>query len=512
MMSMSVHYILFIKHITAPDAADEHSMELQDHYSRHGQLIGGRWCAGVGEVAAVTDPATEAVLGRLSQADAVQVREAIAAAHEARAAMRGLTAWQRSLLLRRAAALIVERAPAIGRLVALETGKPIRQAVGEAAAAAESVDWFADEARRVFGLSYDSRIKGDRYLIHREPLGVVAAFVPWNFPLLLLARKMAPALAAGNSLVIRPSSEAAGATMALLQCFVDAGFPLGALNLVVGRPADITPTIMDDPRVAKVSFTGSVPIGRQIVAASARTMKKVSMELGGHAPVIVHADADLDAFAAQAAQSKFRNAGQVCASPTRFYVHASVRDAVEHKLIAATRALRVGSPLDEATEVGPLTTQRRRDAVEQMIDDARRDGARLLTGGRRPIGLEQGWYYEPTWLTQVPPDAALLNDEPFGPVGTFDSFETLDEVIEQANRLPFALAAYVYTRSLKRAFETVERLEAGVVGVNSFVASTAETPFGGSKDSGFGREGGPTAILDYLDTKFVNLAMPADAD
>lgn len=486
-------------------------MQLQKLYANHGQLIDGRWCAGGGDVADMTDPATEDLLGHLAQVSGAQVREAIASAYEGRAAMRALTPWQRSTLLRRAATLIAQRADTLGRLVAQETGKPVRQAVGEANASAESVDWFADEARRVFGLSYESRVKGDRYLVHYEPLGVVAAFVPWNFPLLLLARKMAPALAAGNTLVIRPSSEAAGATMALLQCFLDAGFPPGSINLVVGRPADITPTIMADARVAKVSFTGSVPIGREIVTASGQTLKKVSMELGGHAPVIVHADADLDAFAKLAAQGKFRNAGQVCASPTRFFVHASVRAQVEEKLMAATRAMRVGAPLDDATEVGPLATQRRRDAIERMVDDAVAGGARVLTGGRRPADRERGWFYEPTWLTDLRVDALVLNDEPFGPIGTLQSFETLDEVISRANRLPFALAAYVFTRSLKLTHATVERLEAGVIGVNTFVASTAETPFGGNKDSGFGREGGPTAIRDYLDTKFVNLAMPADA-
>lgn len=487
-------------------------MELQDLYASHGQFIGGAWRPGTEGASAMVNPATEAILGSVTPAGATQVSEAIEAAYVARGAMRALTAWNRSALLRRAGALINERAEALGRLVALETGKPVRQAVGEAKASAESVDWFADEARRVFGMSYESRVKGDRYLVHMEPLGVVAAFVPWNFPLLLLARKMAPALAAGNTLVIRPSSEAAGATMALVKCFEDAGFPKGAVNLVVGRPAEVTPTIMRDPRVAKVSFTGSVPIGRQIVEQSALTLKRVSMELGGHAPVIVHSDADIDAFAALAAPGKFRNAGQVCASPTRFYVHESIAREVEEKLVAATRALRVGSPLDDATDLGPLTTSRRREAIEKMVDEAVSGGARVVAGGMRPRGLESGYFYEPTWLSNPSPDALVLNDEPFGPLGTLTSFSTLDEVVAEANRLPFALAAYVFTRSLARTHATVERLEAGVIGVNTFVASTAETPFGGSKDSGYGREGGPHAIRDYLDTKFVNVAMPADND
>lgn len=485
-------------------------MELQSFYESHGQLIAGRWQPGAGEEAESQNPATEIPLGRYRDTDGAQVRAAIDAAHAARGAMRALTAWQRSAALRRAAALVQERAEQIGHLVALETGKPIRQAVAEAVASAESLDWFADEARRVFGLNYESRIKGDRYLVQYEPIGVVAVFVPWNFPLLLLARKMAPALAAANTLVIRPSSEAAGATMALVQCFIDAGFPPGTLNLVVGRPAAITPTIMADPRVAKVSFTGSVPVGRQIVEASARTLKRLSMELGGHAPVIVHGDADIEAFARLAAVGKFRNAGQVCASPTRFYVHASILSRVTDRLAAATQALKLGSPLSDDSDLGPLATQRRRDAVERLVDDAVGGGARLLSGGRRPASQPRGWFYEPTWLIGPRQDAAVMNDEPFGPIGTITPFETLDEVIAEANRLPFALAAYVFTRSLRKMHETVDRLEAGVVGVNTFVASTAETPFGGGKDSGWGREGGPTAIRDYLESKFVNVALPQE--
>lgn len=485
-------------------------MELQAHYETHGQLIAGRWQPGDGAPAEALDPATERLLGRYRHASPSQVEAAIDAAARARGAMRALTGWQRSEVLRRAAALIRERAETLGRLVALETGKPVRQAVGEAVAASEAVDWFADEARRVLGLNYDSRVPGDRYLVQYEPIGVVAAFVPWNFPLLLLARKMAPALAAGNTLVIRPSSEAAGATMALIQCFIDAGLPDGSVNMVAGPPADVTPTIMNDPRVAKVSFTGSVPVGRQLVEASARTLKKVTMELGGHAPVIVHADADVEAFARQAAVGKFRNAGQVCASPTRFLVHASIMSRVADCLAEHTQRLRVGSPLDPSTDLGPLATRRRREAIEAMVDNALSGGARALTGARRPPGLAAGWFYEPTWLQGLRPDAAVLNDEPFGPLATLAPFETLDEAIAEANRLPFALAAYVFTRSLRKTHETVARLEAGVIGVNSFVASTAETPFGGSKDSGWGREGGPTAIRDYLETKFVNLSLPAD--
>ena len=482
---------------------------LEKHYAQHGLLLNGAWRgASDGATLVSVNPATEMTLGEIPQASAEDVNAAIDSAETGARSMRALTAWQRSALLRRAAQLVKERADTLGRLVSLETGKPIAQSIGEAIASAESLDWFADEARRIFGMSYESRVKGERYLVHYEPLGVVAAFTPWNFPLLLLARKMAPALAAGNAIIVRPSVEAAGATMALVRCFTDAGFPTGAVNLIVGRAATITPLIMDDRRVAKVSFTGSVPIGRQIVEQSARTLKKVTMELGGHAPVIVHSDADINAFASAAALGKFRNAGQVCASPTRFYIHESIFERAAAALVERTRALKMGDPMAQDTDLGPLTTGRRREAIERLVDEAASGGGAILTGGARRAGA--GYYYEPTLVANPASHSGLMNDEPFGPVGTLTPFSTMDEVITEANRLPFALAAYVFTRSLKKTHETTERLQAGVIGVNTFVAATAETPFGGSKDSGFGREGGPTAIREYLDTKFINIALPEE--
>jgi succinate-semialdehyde dehydrogenase/glutarate-semialdehyde dehydrogenase len=500
-----------MNHSTIPAEDYRRQTMLQKHYAEHGLLLDGAWRgASDGATLSSVNPATADTLGEIPQASAADVNAAIASAEAGFQRMRALTAWERSSLLRRAAHLVKERAQTLGRLVALETGKPIAQSVGEAIASSEALDWFADEARRIFGLSYESRVKGDRYLVHYEPLGVVAAFTPWNFPLLLLARKMAPALAAGNAIIVRPSVEAAGATMALVRCFTDAGFPAGAVNLVVGKAGTITPIIMDDRRVAKISFTGSVPIGKQIVEQSARTLKKVTMELGGHAPVIVHSDADIDAFAKLASLGKFRNAGQVCASPTRFYIHESIFERAAAALVERTRALKMGDPLSQDTDLGPLTTERRREAIERLVDEAASDGASILTGGARPSGLGRGFYYEPTLVANPSPQTGLMNDEPFGPVGTLTPFSTMDEVITEANRLPFALAAYVFTRSLKKTHETTERLQAGVIGVNTFVASTAETPFGGSKDSGFGREGGPTAIREYLDTKFINIALPEE--
>lgn len=474
-------------------------------------LINGEWCdAASGKTLDVLNPATGQVIGKVAHAGIADLDRALEAAQRGFEAWRKVPAHERAAVMRKAAALVRERASDIGRLMTQEQGKPFAEAKVEVLAAADIIEWFADEGRRLYGRVVPSRNLAAQQLVLKEPIGPVAAFTPWNFPLLLLARKMGPALAAGNAIVIRPSNEAAGATMALVRCFVDAGFPEGAVNLVIGKADTITPTIMADPRVAKISFTGSVPIGRQIVEMSAQTLKKVTMELGGHAPVIVHRDADVDAFAHLASLGKFRNAGQVCASPTRFYIHESILDKTVKALVERSKALRVGDPLQQSTDLGPLTTSKRRDAIERLVDEAVSEGASVLCGGRRPAQFGRGWFYEPTLVANPASHIGLMNDEPFGPVGTLTPFTTMDEVITEANRLPFALAAYVFTRSMRNTLETTERLQAGVVGVNTFVASTAETPFGGSKDSGFGREGGPNAIRDYMDTKFINLELAND--
>jgi succinate-semialdehyde dehydrogenase/glutarate-semialdehyde dehydrogenase len=457
---------------------------------------------------ALVDPATEEILGEIPQATSADIAAAVGSADSGLRSMRKLSAWERSSLLRKAAALVRERAQSIARIVSKEIGKPIGEAVGEVNASAEAIDWFADEARRIFGLSYESRIPGDRYLVHFDPVGIVATFTPWNFPVLLLARKIAPALAAGCAVISRPSNEGAGCSMALVECFIDAGFPVGAINFLTGHPENIAQELLADSRVAKISFTGSVPVGKQLIAQAAQTVKRVTMELGGHAPVIVHEDADIDAFIAQAVQAKFRNAGQVCASPTRFYIHRSVLDKVVTGFAERAKTLRVGDPLRAETEIGPLATKKRRTSIEKLVDDAITAGATLNAGGRQPANMERGFYYLPTVLSDVPAQALALHEEPFGPLALVNGFESFDEAIEQANALPFGLCAYVFTRSLKQAHLSSDRLQAGVIGVNTFTASTAETPFGGMKESGFGREGGPFAIRDYLEPKFINLSMP----
>lgn len=485
-------------------------MKLSDHYQTKGMFFAGQWHNGKeGGRIAVNSPATEELLGEIPQATVPDIVAAVESASEGLRNMRKLTAWERSALLRKVAILVRERARLIGTLISQETGKPITQSLAEVIASAEAIDWFADEARRIFGLSYESRVPGDRYLVNFDPVGIVATFTPWNMPVLLLARKLGPALAAGCAVISRPSNEAAGCSMALLQCFIDSGFPIGAVNMLTGDPEVISNTLLAEPRIAKMSFTGSVPVGKQLIAQAAQTVKRVTMELGGHAPVIVHEDADIEAFVAAAVQAKFRMGGQICASPTRFYVHRSILDKVATGMAERTRALRIGDPLLDDTEVGPLATRRRRTAVEQLVEDAVDSGARLMAGGRKPDAMERGFFYMPTVLSEVPAHARAMVEEPFGPIALVNGFDSVDEVIDEANNLPFGLAAYVYTRSLKLAHMTTGRLQAGVIGVNTFVAASAETPFGGMKESGYGREGGPFAIRDYLESKFINLSMPA---
>ncbi|MDP4026156.1 NAD-dependent succinate-semialdehyde dehydrogenase [Methylobacterium sp. NEAU 140] len=470
-------------------------------------LIGGRWQAAAdGAAYEVVNPATEEVIGSAAQAGAPDVKAAIAAAEVGLASWRRTNPWVRSRVIRRISQIVEERREEIARLVTIEVGKPIEQSRGEVQATWELFDWFADETRRIYGQVIEPRGTSGHQTVTFEPVGIVAAFTAWNFPVLLMSRKIAPALAAGCSIICRPAEEAPGAVLAIARCCLDAGVPPGVVNVLTGLPNAITPAIMASPKVRKVTFTGSIPVGQMLMRQAADTVKRVTMELGGHAPVIVHDDVDVTAAAHLSAVAKFRNAGQVCASPTRFYVHESRVEAFAAAFSARAAALKVGDGLDPANDVGPLTTRRRREAVEAMVEDAVAAGGKLAVGGRRPAQPNRGWFYEPTAVVGAPEGARLMTEEPFGPVAAISGFSRVEEALERANGLEFGLAAYVFTNSLKRAHETSEALQAGVVCVNTYVAALAETPFGGTKQSGFGREGGALGIRDYLDAKFTNMA------
>lgn len=471
-------------------------------YSDVQLFINGAWCDGAaGKSEPILDPATGQPLARLAHADRSDLDRALAAADAGFHAWRKVSAFDRYKVLRRAADLMRSRADAIGLLMTQEQGKPLAEARAEAASAGDLIDWFAEEGRRTYGRIIPARAQGISQMVVKEPVGPVAAFTPWNFPINQAVRKVSAALASGCSVILKGPEETPASCAALVQAYVDAGVPAGTINLVFGTPADISGYLIPHPVIRKVTFTGSTAVGKQLAALAGQHMKRATMELGGHAPAIVFEDADVDAAVSLLSGAKFRNAGQICASPTRFLVHESVYEHFVDGFVRAAQGVKVGNGLDPSTRMGPLANARRVQAMERLVDDALSKGARLATGGRR-IGTE-GNFFEPTVLTGVGVDAQIMSEEPFGPIAPILSFRHFDDVVREANRLPYGLAAYAYTRSLKTASAVSAALESGMVTINHHGFALPEVPFGGVKDSGYGSEGGSEAIEAYLNTKFV---------
>jgi succinate-semialdehyde dehydrogenase/glutarate-semialdehyde dehydrogenase len=405
--------------------------------------------------------------------------------------------------MRKAAGLVRERASDIARLLTQEQGKPVGEARIEVMAAADIIEWFADEGRRVYGRIVPSRNLAAQQLVMKEPVGPVAAFTPWNFPVNQVVRKLAAALASGCSFLVKAPEETPASPAALLQAFVDAGVPAGTVGLVFGTPSEISTYLIAHPIIRKVTFTGSTPVGKQLAAMAGAHMKRATMELGGHAPVIVAADADVELAVRASAGAKFRNAGQVCISPTRFLVHNSLRDEFARAMVKHAQSLKLGDGLADGTTLGPLANPRRLTAMAHLLADAQAKGAKLATGGDR-VG-SSGNFFAPTVLTDVPLNAELFNSEPFGPVAAIRGFDTLEEAIAEANRLPYGLASYAFTQSIKSAHMLAQQLEVGMLWINQPAAPSPEMPFGGVKDSGYGSEGGPEAMEAYLVTKSVSI-------
>lgn len=475
-------------------------------YRDLGFYIAGQWRgAADGAVREVIDPSSEEVVGWIPVATAEDLDAALAAAQAAFGTWRHTSPWDRAALLRRAAALVRERVERIATVMSTETGKPLAQARGELSDAADQFDWYAGETQRIYGHTLQARLPEVRLNVRYEPVGVVAAFSAWNFPALLPARKIAAALAAGCAVVVKPASEAPGSCMALVQALHDAGAPAGLVNLVTGDSSVISEHLVRSPIVAKVTLTGSTGVGKRMLQLAAEGVKRVSMELGGHAPVLVFEDADADYAAEQCARFKYRNCGQVCASPSRFYVHARLYDRFCARFASVAASLKVGPGLDPSTDVGPMANRRGLQNTRRLIDDAMQRGARLLAGGARPVGLagDKGYYIAPTVLADVPHDARVMHEEPFGPVAPIALFTAFDEVIGLANGTPYGLASYLFSNSAKTIALASEALEAGMVGVNDLAIAAAELPFGGVKESGMGREGGSLGIRDYLEPKYV---------
>lgn len=471
-------------------------------------FINGDWCnASDGATKPVTCPASEEVIGSIAVAAGDDINRALSAAQDGFEVWRKTGTWDRAAKIRKVADLLRERQGDIARLMSLETGKPLAESMGETGAAADQFEWYSEETKRIYGQIIEARTSDSRMAVIYQPVGVVAAFSAWNFPALLPARKIAAALGAGCSIIIKPAGETPASCAALVQACHDAGIPPGVVNMLTGNSGHIAEKLIRSPIVRKVSVTGSVPIGKQILSLAAEGVKKVSMELGGHGPVLVFDDFDAEKAAEICAPTKFRNCGQVCISPTRFYVHENSYEAFSTRFSEIAKSLKIGRYMDDGVQVGPMANKRGQETIQRMTQDAVDRGAELLAGGKRPAGFNKGYFIEPTVLGRVPDDALVMTEEPFGPIAPITTFKDYDEVIERANSLPFGLAGYVFSNNLTTATRAYEDLEVGMVGVNEMLLATAEAPFGGVKESGMGREGGSLGILDYLDPKYVKMKL-----
>jgi succinate-semialdehyde dehydrogenase/glutarate-semialdehyde dehydrogenase len=468
-------------------------------------FIDGAWSpAASGKTLAVLNPATGDPVGKVAHADKADLDRALAAADKGFQTWRKVSAFDRYKIMRKAAENMRARIDEIAPIMTQEQGKPVAEAKGEIGLAPDIIDWLAEEGRRTYGRTIPARADGVVQLVFKEPVGPVAAFTPWNFPINQAVRKISCALASGCSIILKGPEETPASCALLVKAFADAGVPHGVINLVYGIPAEVSSYLIPHPVIRKISFTGSTAVGKQLAAMAGAHMKRITMELGGHAPAIVFDDADVDVAVKILSANKYRNAGQVCVAPTRFLVQEKVYKTFVEKFTAASKAIKVGDGLDKDTRMGPLANGRRVDAMDAFIGDAEQKGAKVHTGGKR-IG-NKGFFYEPTVLTDVPLDARIMNEEPFGPVAAIRPFDTFDNAVKEANRLDYGLAAYAYTRSAKTAEAIGHSVESGMVSINHHGLALPEVPFGGVKDSGFGSEGGTEALESYMNFKFVTQA------
>jgi succinate-semialdehyde dehydrogenase/glutarate-semialdehyde dehydrogenase len=467
-------------------------------------LIAGQWSEGANGVSLdVVNPATGKTIGKVARASISDLDRALIAAQNGFLAWSDTPANDRAIVMRRAADLVRERAGEIARVLTLEQGKPLAEARSEVVAAADIIEWFADEGRRIYGRIVPARNLAVQQTVMKQPIGPVAAFTPWNYPVGQVVRKLAASLASGCSFLVKASEETPASAAQLIQAFVDAGIPSGVVGLVFGDPAEIANYLIPHPIIRKITFTGSTPVGKRLASLAGAHMKRVTMELGGHAPVIIANDADVLLAAKTLGAAKFRNAGQVCISPTRFLVHNDVREEFTRALVSQAESQMIGDGLAEGTTFGPLANPRRVAAMEKIVSDALSNHANVATGGER-IGAE-GNFFAPTVLTDVPLSADVFNSEPFGPVAAVRGFDSLEEALIEVNRLPFGLAGYAFTQSIRTAHVLAQRMEVGMLWINQSATTPVEMPFGGVKDSGYGSEGGVEAMDAYLLTKAVSV-------
>ncbi|GED68827.1 NAD-dependent succinate-semialdehyde dehydrogenase [Brevibacillus reuszeri] len=472
--------------------------------------INGEWVAAEsGETTRIVNPATGETVGEVSFGDGRDAKKAIDAAHEAFGSWSRLTARERSKYLYNLSELVKKNRDELAGLISAEMGKPLGEAKGEVLGAADNFVWYAEEAKRVYGETIPSSVPNKRIMVLRQPVGVVGAITPWNFPVNMVARKIAPALAAGCTVVLKPAESTPLTAVRLFELIEQAGFPKGVVNLVVGKPESIGKEFIDNPKLSKIGFTGSTRVGKLLMEGAAKQVKRVSMELGGHAPFIVFADADLDAAVKGLFESKFRNSGQMCICTNRLYVHEEVADAFTEKLVERLKRAKVGDGRQKETEIGPLVNERALSKVLEHIEDAKGKGGQVVFGGNRLTEGEyaNGFFCEPTLITGVTEEMKISVEETFGPVVPMVRFTDEAEVVKQANNTRYGLAAYVYTRDNQRCFRMAEELEYGIVGINDGSPTQTQAPFGGFKESGIGREGGHFGMDEYLETKFVSFGV-----
>ena len=477
-------------------------------YEQFGQFIDGNWSPSSNkETYEVINPATEEVLGHASKATPADVDRALKSAEKGLHVWKKTAPWQRAYIIRKIADKIREKTDVLAKWMTLEVGKPLAESKGEISGAADIFEWNSEETKRIYGQTVESRFEDTRVHVYYQPVGVVAAFSPWNFPLILAARKISTALAAGCSVICKPDVITPGTVMELVDIVNQCGVPPGVVNLLSGDPATIASQLISSDVIKKISLTGSTRVGKIILKQAAEKIQRVTMELSGHAPFIVHADANIDKAVDIAMAVKYRNNGQVCISPSRFYIHESKKEEFTKSFVSKTLKLKIGDGMNKDVQLGPITTKKRLQEIEKLVETTKKEGAKLLCGGKRPAGFNKGYFYEPTVFDNVKDDFTIMTEEPFGPLTPLLSFKNFDEVISKANDQSAGLAGYVCTSSIELANKTSESLETGMVAVNTPFISNAETPFGGVKQSGYGREGGSFGIKDYLNIKYTHLGI-----
>ena len=480
-------------------------------YDKFGQFINGEWKkSSKGETYEVVNPANEEIIGSASKASSEDIQLALKSAENGLEIWKNTSPWERSKIIRKISELLRKKTDVLAKWLTLEVGKPLAEAAGEIGGAADIFEWNSEETKRIYGETLQSRFPNTRIHVYYQPVGVVAALVPWNFPIILASRKISTALAAGCSVIVKPDVITPGSVMELVNICKEAGVPPGVINLLSGDPAFISDQLLSSDIIKKVSITGSTRVGKLILKKAADKVQRVTMELSGHSPFIVFDDVDINKVTDMAITAKFRNNGQVCISPGRFYIHESKKDQFAKLMVEKTKKLKIGNGMEKDVNLGPLTTKKRLEEIEQLVETTKKEGGRILSGGKRPSGFNKGYYYEPTVFDNIKDDFTITKQEPFGPLVPILTFKKFDEVVERSNNNELGLASYIYTNDMEKANKASELMETGTVAVNTPVVAVAEAPFGGIKQTGYGREGGSMAIKDYLNIKYTHMGIHYD--